>query len=216
MRPPEAVAGKTAWSWGRTLDAYPSPIREAVFAYIPRPKCAVSRRIACEPRPSPPCSSPAGARAARPASTSPPGRATFGRPRMDRIASEPPSAAPALQAPTVPKGTWVLHIGDSFVHASLQQNLRPRFEADANHVRRGRDDGDVHDELGQRPEARPVAGQAPVARSGDAGRERGRHARPRGARGGRRAARPQDRRRVHVVRLDHAAACGKPTAASCR
>jgi len=28
-----------------------------------------------------------------------------------------------------PKGGWVLHIGDSFVHASLWQNLRPRFRA---------------------------------------------------------------------------------------
>lgn len=28
----------------------------------------------------------------------------------------------------MPRGTWVLHIGDSFVHASFQQNLRPRFE----------------------------------------------------------------------------------------
>jgi hypothetical protein len=37
--------------------------------------------------------------------------------------------APEAQPPTVPKGTWVLHIGDSFVQASLQQNLRPRFEA---------------------------------------------------------------------------------------
>jgi lysophospholipase L1-like esterase len=27
------------------------------------------------------------------------------------------------------KGAWVLHIGDSFVHASLQQNLGPRFRA---------------------------------------------------------------------------------------
>jgi hypothetical protein len=31
--------------------------------------------------------------------------------------------------PSPKKGTWVLHIGDSFVHASFQQNLRPRFEA---------------------------------------------------------------------------------------
>jgi len=29
----------------------------------------------------------------------------------------------------MPKGTWVLHIGDSFVHAFLQQNLRRRFQA---------------------------------------------------------------------------------------
>jgi lysophospholipase L1-like esterase len=28
-----------------------------------------------------------------------------------------------------PQGGWVLHVGDSFVHASLWQNLRPRFRA---------------------------------------------------------------------------------------
>jgi lysophospholipase L1-like esterase len=28
-----------------------------------------------------------------------------------------------------PQGGWVLHIGDSFVHASLWQNLRPRFRS---------------------------------------------------------------------------------------
>ena len=37
-----------------------------------------------------------------------------------------PSFAPA---PSPERGTWVLHVGDSFVHASFQQNLRPRFEA---------------------------------------------------------------------------------------
>src|SRR5580698_7355372 len=40
-----------------------------------------------------------------------------------------PLVPPALEAPMVPKGTWVLHIGDSFVHASLQQNLRGHFQA---------------------------------------------------------------------------------------
>jgi hypothetical protein len=63
-----------------------------------------------------------------PASTAPPGR-----PRVtarDWTGSrQTPPAAPVLQAPAVAKGTWVLHVGDSFVHASLQQNLRPRFEA---------------------------------------------------------------------------------------
>jgi lysophospholipase L1-like esterase len=29
----------------------------------------------------------------------------------------------------MPARTWVLHIGDSFVQASFEQNLRPRFEA---------------------------------------------------------------------------------------
>jgi len=40
---------------------------------------------------------------------------------------EPPANPRAL--PAVPKGAWVLHVGDSFVHAYLQQNLRPRFAA---------------------------------------------------------------------------------------
>jgi hypothetical protein len=40
-----------------------------------------------------------------------------------RAAASPPAAAP----PEVRQGTWALHIGDSFVHASLQQNLGPRF-----------------------------------------------------------------------------------------
>ena len=29
----------------------------------------------------------------------------------------------------MPSNTWVLHIGDSFVHASFQQNIGPRFRA---------------------------------------------------------------------------------------
>ena len=37
-------------------------------------------------------------------------------------------AAPATTT-AVRKGAWVLHIGDSFVHASFQQNLGPRFRA---------------------------------------------------------------------------------------
>jgi len=42
-------------------------------------------------------------------------------------ASTPAAPAPTLIAPK--KGTWVLHIGDSFVDASFQQNLRPHFLA---------------------------------------------------------------------------------------
>ncbi len=41
---------------------------------------------------------------------------------------ETPPAAP-ISVLTTPKGTWVLHIGDSFVDASFQQNLRPHFLA---------------------------------------------------------------------------------------
>ncbi len=37
--------------------------------------------------------------------------------------------APSRALPAVPKGAWVLHVGDSFVHAYLQQNLRPHFAA---------------------------------------------------------------------------------------
>jgi hypothetical protein len=40
-----------------------------------------------------------------------------------------PESAPAAPPLAMPRGTWVLHIGDSFVHAFLQQNLRPRFQA---------------------------------------------------------------------------------------
>ena len=39
------------------------------------------------------------------------------------------------QPPVVAKGTWVLHIGDSFAQASFQQNLAPRFrESGAKYV----------------------------------------------------------------------------------
>jgi len=43
-------------------------------------------------------------------------------------ARETPPTAEA-RVPTAHKGTWVLHIGDSFVDASFQQNLRPYFLA---------------------------------------------------------------------------------------
>jgi hypothetical protein len=66
-----------------------------------------------------------------PASTEPPGR-----PRSSahdwagtRDGATAAGTLPLAPDPRVPKGTWVLHIGDSFVHASLQQNLRPRFQA---------------------------------------------------------------------------------------
>jgi hypothetical protein len=42
---------------------------------------------------------------------------------------ELPAGAPRATPPPMPPGAWVLHIGDSFVHASLQQNLRPHFQA---------------------------------------------------------------------------------------
>jgi hypothetical protein len=41
----------------------------------------------------------------------------------------PTAVGQVAPPPQVPKDTWVLHIGDSFVHASLRQNLGPRFRA---------------------------------------------------------------------------------------
>jgi len=40
------------------------------------------------------------------------------------------AAAPAVSGAHLSpeRGTWVLHVGDSFVHATLQQTLRPLFE----------------------------------------------------------------------------------------
>jgi hypothetical protein len=43
--------------------------------------------------------------------------------------AEPASPVPPPVDPQVGKNTWVLHIGDSFVHASLQQNLGPKVRA---------------------------------------------------------------------------------------
>ena len=40
-----------------------------------------------------------------------------------------PGQAASPAAPPPAKNAWVLHIGDSFVHASLRQNLAPRFRA---------------------------------------------------------------------------------------
>lgn len=39
------------------------------------------------------------------------------------------AAVPAAPTPSVAKEAWVLHIGDSFVDASFQQNLRPLFRS---------------------------------------------------------------------------------------
>jgi hypothetical protein len=74
----------------------------------------------------------AGCESSAPASTSAPGRPTtvardWTGSRVNPVEQGTPQS-PAVP-PAVPKGTWVLHVGDSFVHASLQQNLRPRFEA---------------------------------------------------------------------------------------
>jgi lysophospholipase L1-like esterase len=47
-------------------------------------------------------------------------------------------AAESLPATSHPGFTWVLHVGDSFVDASFQQNLRPRFRtAGADYVSNG-------------------------------------------------------------------------------
>jgi hypothetical protein len=61
-----------------------------------------------------------------PASTGPMDRAAHTA--RDWAGSHETPVAPVAGAPqAVPKGTWALHVGDSFVHASLWQNLRPRF-----------------------------------------------------------------------------------------
>jgi hypothetical protein len=62
-----------------------------------------------------------------PASTS--GHAQASPSARDWTGSRDLAPAPEATLAAVPRGTWVLHIGDSFVHASLQQNLRPRFQA---------------------------------------------------------------------------------------
>jgi hypothetical protein len=65
-------------------------------------------------------------------STAPASTAPMDRPRPSAsewtgsTETHSPSSTPELSPE---KGTWVLHVGDSFVHASFQQNLRPRFEA---------------------------------------------------------------------------------------
>jgi hypothetical protein len=68
-----------------------------------------------------------GCESSAPASTPP--RAAV-RPRADEWTGQhdpPPAVGTTL--PPVPKGAWVLHVGDSFVHAYLSQNLRPHFAA---------------------------------------------------------------------------------------
>ena len=62
-----------------------------------------------------------------PASTGPVGRPHPTAREWTGSHDTPPPAV--TEASEVPRGTWVLHIGDSFVHASLHQNLRPRFDA---------------------------------------------------------------------------------------
>ena len=68
-----------------------------------------------------------GCEGSAPASTGPVDHAAPAA--RDWAGSHETRPAPVAELPAVPKGTWVLHVGDSFVHASLQQNLRPRFEA---------------------------------------------------------------------------------------
>jgi hypothetical protein len=69
-----------------------------------------------------------GCEGSAPASTGPVDRAA----RIAREwtgSHETPGRPVVGETPPVSKGTWVLHVGDSFVHASLWQNLRPRFAA---------------------------------------------------------------------------------------
>lgn len=46
-----------------------------------------------------------------------------------RGTASPPGASATKRAPGPPHDSWVLHVGDSFVDASFQQNLRPHFYA---------------------------------------------------------------------------------------
>lgn len=51
--------------------------------------------------------------------------ASLAPPTESAVPAAPPPAAP----PPLPKGTVVLHVGDSFVHSGLTQGLRPKLEA---------------------------------------------------------------------------------------
>lgn len=79
------------------------------------------------------CSS--GCESSAPASTSAPGRLPASA--VDWAGTSPSLAAAPVEPADVQvaKETWVLHVGDSFVHASLAKNLAPRFKAaGANYV----------------------------------------------------------------------------------
>jgi hypothetical protein len=73
-------------------------------------------------------------------STAPAGSAASARrpaSALDWTGARASAAAPVKPPPSpqVDRNTWVLHIGDSFVHASLQQNLGPKIRASgANYV----------------------------------------------------------------------------------
>ena len=77
----------------------------------------------------------AGCESAAPASTGGGERAPASAVDWAGQRAVPVAAAVVPTTPTVAKETWVLHIGDSFVHASLAKNLAPRFKAaGANYV----------------------------------------------------------------------------------
>jgi hypothetical protein len=73
----------------------------------------------------------AGCESSAPASTAPMDRVArsaqdWAGTLVPRAAAAPPAAMAHPLSPE--RGTWVLHVGDSFVHAALQQTLRPLFE----------------------------------------------------------------------------------------
>ena len=72
----------------------------------------------------------AGCESSAPASTAPMDRVARSAQDWAGTMGAPVAAVPASPGqPLSPdQGTWVLHVGDSFVHATLQQTLRPRFE----------------------------------------------------------------------------------------
>ena len=85
----------------------------------------IAALLACACKSSAPASSRVTARA--PAASEWMG--VRGEPREDApTGAAPASSVQAERDPQAPRD-WVLHIGDSFTHAFLRQNLGPRFRA---------------------------------------------------------------------------------------
>ncbi len=80
-------------------------------------------------------SAPPTTTATEPSSTAAPDPVAAVSAAAPAASSEPPTVAPSASAevktiaPALPKGTVVLHVGDSFVHSGLTQGLRPKLEA---------------------------------------------------------------------------------------
>jgi hypothetical protein len=79
-----------------------------------------------------------GCRAAPGRGSAPPARATHAATAGDWSGARVSPAPPESRPPRLSKPVWVLHIGDSFVDAAFQQNLRPRFRtAGATYISNG-------------------------------------------------------------------------------